>query len=176
MMKKIFYTVGMLMLFFLLTACGATEESLGGEVEETESVQSDEKLEDGQSSNESDENEINQVIVDNENLKATLIKIVKKEDPLWGKSVEVIFDVENKRQDSIEVQARSVSVDNRMVDEAMITMSQEVAPGKSATAKLTIHELEGYEFPEFNENFEMTLYIFNWDFNYDEEHPVKVTF
>lgn len=174
MMKKIYFPIAFLLLFFLLAACGeTTEENVNGKVENTEQTSEDT----GTDEEEERANEINQVIVDNENVKATLVKIVKKEDPIWGRSIEVIFDVQNKRQDSIEVQARSVSADGRMVDEALLTMSQEVAPGKSATAKLTIQEFEGYEFPELKENFEMTLHIFSWDqMDYQEDHPVKVTF
>lgn len=89
----------------------------------------------------------------------------------------MVFDITNKRDHSIEVQARSVSVDDRMIDETILSMSQEVAPGKSATAKLTIQEFEGYEFPQFEKNLEMTLYFFSWDnVDYEEEHPVSVTF
>lgn len=172
-MKKFYYPIAMLMLLLLLAACGeTTEENVNGKVENTETEQTAEETEEDEKVN-----EINQVIVDNENVKATLVKIVKKEDPIWGKSIEVIFDVENKRQNSIEVQARSVSADGRMVDETLLVMSQEVAPGKSATAKLKIQEFEGYEFPELKENFEMTLHIFSWDqMDYQEDHPVKVTF
>lgn len=172
-MKKFYYPIAMLMLLLLLAACGeTTEENVNGKVENTETEQTAEETKEDEKVN-----EINQVIVDNENVKATLVKIVKKEDPIWGKSIEVIFDVENKRQDSIEVQARSVSADGRMVDETLLVMSQEVAPGKSATAKLKIQEFEGYEFPELKENFEMTLHIFSWDqMDYQEDHPVKVTF
>lgn len=172
-MKKFYYPIAMLMLLLLLAACGeTTEENVNGKVENTETEQTAEETKEDEKAN-----EINQVIVDNENVKATLVKIVKKEDPIWGKSIEVIFDVENKRQDSIEVQARSVSADGRMVDETLLVMSQEVAPGKSATAKLKIQEFEGYEFPELKENFEMTLHIFSWDqMDYQEDHPVKVTF
>lgn len=172
-MKKCFYPFAIFMLFLSLTACGeTTEENVNGKVENTETEQTAEETKEDEKAN-----EINQVIVDNENVKATLVKIVKKEDPIWGKSIEVIFDVENKRQDSIEVQARSVSADGRMVDETLLVMSQEVAPGKSATAKLEIQEFEGYEFPELKENFEMTLHIFSWDqMDYQEDHPVKVTF
>lgn len=173
-MKKLYYVLSILLLF-LLTACGEkTEENLGVEVDNTENEQEQKNEEE---TAKKDENELNQVIVDNENVKATLVKIVKKEDDVWGNSVEVIFDVTNKRQDAIEVQANSVSVDDRMVDETLLSMSQEVAPGKSATATLTINEFEGYEFPKFENNFAMTLHIFSWDnMDYSEDHPVEVTF
>ena len=73
---------------------------------------------------------------------------MKKNDELWGQSYEVVFDVENKRADTIVVQAREVSADGRMVDEMLIAMSDELAPGKVGLAKLIIDEYEGYDFPE----------------------------
>src|SRR5690554_711777 len=169
-MKKFFYLLSVLSLFLMLTACGETsEENVSGEEGNAEDQATEES--------EKNENEINQVIVDNENVKATLVKIAKKDDPIWGKSIEVVFDVQNKRTETITVQANEVSADNRMVDEALIAMSQDVASGKSATAKLTINDLEGYDFPELKEVFEMTLHIFSWDnYDYQENYPVKVTF
>lgn len=174
-MKKLAFFVTLL-LSLLIAACGGTEEeNLGGNVDSTEKTESATDNETKEES--STDQELNQVIVDNDNLKATLVKIVKKKDDIFGNSVEVIFDITNKRADNIEVQARSVSVDDRMVDETLLSMSQEVAAGKSATATLTINEYEGYEFPKFENNFEMTLHIFSWDdYDYSEDHPVNVTF
>ena len=164
------------LMFMILTACGnTTEENVEGTVDNTGTDTTNENTNEGKAAN--DENEINQLIVDNENVKATLVKITKINDDTWGNSIEVTFDVENKRQETIEVQARSVSADGRMVDETLLSMSQEVAPGKTATAKLTIMEMEGYEFPELTSDFEMTLHIFSWDnYEYEEDHPVKVQF
>ncbi|MEK4284211.1 MULTISPECIES: hypothetical protein [Ureibacillus] len=172
-MKKILSFMLFLSLL-LLAACGdKTEENLSGDVDSTDT----ETAEGTEDQTDNREQEINEVIVDNENVKATLVKIVRIQDETWGNSVEVVFDITNKRDHSIEVQARSVSVDDRMIDETILSMSQEVAPGKSATAKLTIQEFEGYEFPQFEKNLEMTLYFFSWDnVDYEEEHPVSVTF
>ena len=59
---------------------------------------------------------------------------MKKNDALWGQSYEVVFDVENKRADTIVVQAREVSADGRIVYETLIAMSDELAPGKVGLA------------------------------------------
>lgn len=174
-MKKLLYLMFASCLW--LAACGETsEENVGGDVDK-ENTNENANQQTEETATQNDENEINEVIVDNENVKVTLVKIVKKSDEVWGNSVDVVFDVTNKRSDSIEVQARNVSVDDRMVDETLLTMSQEVAAGKSATATLTVNEFEGYEFPKFEKNFEMVLYIFSWDnADYSEEHPVSITF
>ena len=178
-MKKCIYSAA-LVSALILGACGdTTEENIGGTVEEngTEENSAETSANTENESTDDAVNEINQVIVDNENVKATLLKITKVTDDIWGNSYEVIFDVENKRSDSIEVQARSVSADGRMVDDMLLSMSQEVAPGKSAYATLKISEFDGYEFPELKSDFEMTLHIFSWDnYDYTEDHPVKVTF
>lgn len=173
-MQKLLYLISVTSLL-LLAACGdTTEEDLGGNVDTDTTNENTEQQAEDTSNN---EKEINEVIVDNENVKVTLVKIVSKSDDIWGNSVEVVYDVTNKRSDNIEVQARNVSVDDRMVDETLLSMSQEVAPGKSATATLTINEFEGYEFPKFENNFEMTLHIFSRDnMDYTEEHPVSITF
>lgn len=172
-MKKMLYVGAISSL--LLVGCGdTTEENVDGTVEEntTENVAEEEK-----EAVENEANEINQVIVDNANLKATLVKIVKVNDDIWGNSYEVIFDIQNKRSDTLTVQARNVSADGRMIDEMLLSMSQDIAPSKSASAKLTIQEMEGYEFPELKSDFEMTLHAFSWDnYDYEEDHPVKVTF
>lgn len=173
-MKKILI-FPFLLLILSLTACGTTEENMGGDVNEKENNTTEETNEENNAKN--NENEINKVIVDNENVKVTLVKIVKKSDDIFGNTVEVVFDIQNKRKEPIEVQARSVSVDDRMVDETILSMSQEVAAGKSATATLTINEFEGYDFPQFEKNLEMKLHFFSWDdMDYEEEHPVNVTF
>ena len=164
----------------MLGACGdTTEENIGGTVEEDDTeVNSTETSANTENESADDAiNEINQVIVGNKNVKATLLKITKVTYNIWGNSCEVIFDVENKRIESIEVQARSVSADGRMIDDMLLSMSQEVALGKSAYATLKISEFDGYEFLGLNSDFEMTLHIFSWDnYDYTEDHPVKVTF
>ena len=156
----------------MLVGCGdTTTESVGGNVESytgTEVVE--------ETTNQATE-QINQVIADNENFKITLLDILKVSDDIWGNSIEVRFDVENKRSETITVQARNVSADGRMVDETLLSMSDDVATGKVGTARLTISEFEGYEFPELNSDLELTLHVFSWDnYDYQEDVPVKVSF
>lgn len=109
-------------------------------------------------------------------MKATLVSVERKTDSLFGDSVEVTFEVENKRSDTIEVQAREVSADGKMIDEAMLVMSQEVSSGKKADAVLTIQNFEeDGELPAMEENIEMLLHIFSWDdFDFTEDHEVTI--
>lgn len=178
-MKKLIYVFATLIMSIVLAGCGETEtESVPGNVQTDSTQKNTEKNSETDSADKGvEENKINQVIVDNDNYKATLLEIVKKSDEIWGNSIEVIYEIENKLNYTIGVQARSVSADGYMVDEATLSMSQEVAAGKKAKAVLTINDFEGYDFPELNSDFEMKLYMFNYDsFEEIAEHDVKVTF
>mgnify|MGYP003504971339 FL=1 len=172
MNKFIFSAV--LILTVALAGCGnSSEENINGTIKNDTATNSNNGAE---KENEEKEN-INQVIVDNDMYKITLLEIVKKEDVIWGNSIDVVYEVENRLDYTIGVQARSVSADGYMVDEAIYSMSQEVAAGKKAKAVLTINDFEGYDFPELTSDFEMTLVVFNYDtFEDIAEHPVKVSF
>lgn len=171
-MKKFLVVV---LVALLLGACGATE------TKEPKSVDSSEKSKNETNKEETKKEEpkkLNQEIADTENIKATLISVEKKEDDVFGDTIEVMFEVENKRDDTIEIQAREVSADGKMVDEGMLSMSQEISGGKKADATLTIQNYDdGKEIPELKENLEMILYAFSWDnMDFEEEHNVKIDF
>lgn len=180
-MKKLVFSAALVSVL-LLGACGDTEtEKLSGTTnsEETNSTneENSETTETAEEESEETSEDINEVVVDNENYKATLLNIVKKTDDIWGNSIDVTFEIENKMDKTIGVQSRSVSADGYMVDEALISMSQEVVAGKKAKAVLTISDYEGYDFPELNSDFEMQLHFFDYDsFEDIAQHEVKVSF
>ena len=122
--------------------------------------------------------EYNKVLVDNDNLRAELLSIEYMYDDIFDQEViEVTFDITNKQDFPIEVQARSVSINDRMVegDDILVAMSQDVGPGKSAYAVLSIQNFGDKGRLKLEGNFEMTLYIFNWDdWDYSVEIPVSV--
>lgn len=179
-MFKKFFVIGVIALMLgLLAACGG--ETTNVEEKDVAKVEAKDKngdAADKEKEAESDVKELNQEIVDNENIKATLVSVEKKSDETWGDSIEVTFEVENKREDTIEVQAREVSTDGKMVDESMLSMSQEISGGKKADAVLTIENLEeGGKLPPIEENLEMVLHAFSWDdMDYEENQQVKVEF
>lgn len=119
--------------------------------------------------------EINEEIVNNDELQATLLRIERKEDVFFEEVYNVIFEVENKLDHQIAVQARQVSADGEEIDETILSMSQNVDPGKKEKAVLQVLNMDGYEFPNIEENFEMILHVISFEnFNYMEEYPVKV--
>jgi hypothetical protein len=117
---------------------------------------------------------INQAIVDDETVKATLTSIELVEDPEWDeKRYVVTYEVENKTDLTLVVQAESVSADGKMIDEGLLTMSTEIAPGKKADAVLEIEDYDNPErLPEIKENFEMTLDVFDWDYQIEKKYEV----
>lgn len=181
MKKRILFLSIILGITLVVGACGEEAADSGsGAMEEAEASEDNESgTETEESGNDDGRNvqEFDQEIVDNENVKAVLKSIEYIEDDIFGDAIEITFEVENKRDDTIEVQAREVSADGKMVDEAMQSMSQEVAGGKVADAVLTIQSLEGKELPSMEENFEMLLHVFSWDdMDFEEGHEVKVEF
>lgn len=157
---------------FVLAACGnGTQEQVEADTEssteQTESTsQENTSVSEESSTQETDATviELNQNIVDDENIKADLVSVEKYVDDLWGETIEVKFDVTNNTDSTITVQAREVSIDDRMVDESLQFMSQEVSSGKSAEAILTLQDVSGEtELPELTGNFDMLLHVFSYD-------------
>src|SRR5699024_11467173 len=77
---------------------------------------------------------------------------------------------------TIVVQAREVSADGKMIDDMMISMSQEISGGKMADAVLEIENYDG-DLPEIEEDIEMILHIFSWDdHDFEGDVDVKIEF
>ncbi|WP_208587943.1 hypothetical protein [Gracilibacillus suaedae] len=192
-MKKALLLLFSIVLAGLLVACGdgedaGTSEDNQSTEENTEQASGEEEASDGSEEAEATEEEektsdnklieINEEIEDNDNFKATLVSIERIYDETFDEEkIDVTFEVENKRDETIEFQAREVSIDGKMVDESLLMMSTEVSSGKSADAVLTIQDYEGGELPAMEEDFEMLLNVFSWDnMDYEEQAEVSVTF
>jgi len=92
-------------------------------------------------------------------------------------TVTITFDILNKRKDAIIISAQRLSVDERMVDETIYEMHQEISPQKAANARLIIQQADEIEFPEFKNDLEMEIHISSTeDPSYFEKHPVKIIF
>ncbi|MBU8906515.1 hypothetical protein [Desertibacillus haloalkaliphilus] len=178
-MKKAFI-VGLTAM--MLTACGGeTPVEEDNDPIETETPEVDEatevepEMEEDTAAEGEFYQEFNEEIADTENIRATLMSVEKVVDETWDdERILVTFEVENKMEDTIEVQAREVSADNRMIDQSMLSMSQEVSGGKLADAVLTIQNYDG-DLPDIEDNIEMILHIFSWDdYDFTEQHDVHI--
>jgi hypothetical protein len=171
-MKKLL-VVGLSAL--VLAACGDTEvsEKEVGKVETTESVTNEEEA---APAKEVDTIDVNKEIVNNANMAAKLTKVEKIVDKEWDEELyRVTYEVENKTDKTLTFQANEVSSDGKMIDEGMLTMSQDVAPGKKADAVLEIQNYEG-PLPEIKNNLEMILRVYDEDYVVEEDHRVSVDF
>lgn len=183
-MKRILFALFSLIVIIGLAACSGedVEEKDVSSVESSEEENEAEAAEKEEESEETDAEaaaeEFNEVIADNDNFKVTLLSVEHIVDQDWDEEkYEIKFEVENKTDETVEVQAREVSADDKMVDESMIFLSQEVSGGKVADAVLEIQNYNGDELPDMEENLEMILHIFSWDDMENEENfDVKIEF
>lgn len=122
--------------------------------------------------------EYNQAIASDDLFDITLTTIEYLEDSIFGDSIEITFTVLNKSDMTVEVQAREISFDNKMVDDSLPSMSQEISAGKTADCVLTLISYDdSVELPAMEDNMELTLHIFSWDdWDFDHNYPVTLNF
>ncbi|HLR79996.1 MAG TPA: hypothetical protein VK119_05390 [Bacillota bacterium] len=142
---------------------------------EDEKDKKDEKSEE----DEGEAEEFNEEVIDTKQFKAKLIRAERVSDEFQkGERIEVTFEVENKRKDTVTVRGEEVSVDGKMVDDMMVYMMQDVSGGKKADIVLTIDDNYGKEkLPEMEENLEFILKVYSKE-NIEslDEHVVKIDF
>lgn len=177
MNKKIMTLLVSIIAVFGLVACGetTTEEKEIESVGASESSEEDKTDSDG-SEESSDVEEVEEVIANDDYIKATLVNVEHVVDDLFDEEKYVInIDLENKTSDKIVVQARDVSIDGTMVDD-MVFFSEEIAGEKNAKGKMEIQNYEG-DLPSMDDNLEFILVILN-DETYEDitEHDVKIEF
>ena len=174
-MKKLL-GLSILSLLVILGACSeSSTEKENDSVNSEATGEQPTNTQDQEDASENEKKEFNEVIADTDNVKATLIGFEKIVDKTWDEEKYVVkFEVENKREDTIEVQAREVSADGKMIDDSMLMMSTEISGGKKADAELTIQNYDG-DLPVIEENLEMILHIFSWDdYDFSEDHNVTL--
>lgn len=160
-------------LLLTLAACGDDVEKKS--VSSVESSDKNEEASDEQEESQEESKDFNEVIVDNDNLKVTLISVAKVEDKEWDEErYEVNFEIINKRDDTIEVQAHEVSADGKMIDD-LVAFSETVSGGKEADAIMVIENYDG-DLPEIKEDLEFVLDVFSYDEDYEEQQDVKIEF
>lgn len=125
-MKRLKLLLIVLFVFSFIAACGNTANDTE-DLDKTDTTDEVVEKDEGEKTTEKNDGmvrEYNQQIVDNENIRATLVRVERIVDETWDEErVEIVFEVENKRSDTIEVQAREVSADGKMIDDTMLVMS-----------------------------------------------------
>src|SRR5699024_8331228 len=166
-----------------LTACGGEKgveekkvKSADGKADETEEGAAEDKEEE-EKEEDSKEQQFNEEIVDNDDVKATLISVEKIAENEWDEDrIKITYEVEMKGQDTTVVEAREEPADGKMIDDMMISRSQEISGGKMADAVLEIENYDG-DLPEIEEDIEMILHIFSWDdHDFEGDVDVKIEF
>ncbi|PTY92935.1 hypothetical protein [Heyndrickxia sporothermodurans] len=156
---------------------GSETEQVEGNVNKQDQSAEQKSADKKEAAKEDNNTDVNKVIADDENVKATLLRVERKKDDVFGDTIDVVFEIQNKTDRNLEFQARSVSVDGKMVDETILSMSQEISPGKTADARLTMTEFEGYELPALEKDLELELHGFDWDnMEFELNYPVSITF
>jgi len=179
-MRNILFALLSFIIIAGLVACDGEEvqdkdvSSVESSNEENEAAAAEEETEEEEEA----VKEFNKEIIDNDSVKATLVSVEHIVDKDWDEEkYDIKFEVENKLDDTVEVQAREVSADGKMVDESMLMMSQEISGGKVADAVLTIESFEGDDLPDMEEDLEMILHVFSWeDMEQEENIDVNIEF
>lgn len=156
----------------VLSGCGEGET----EVEKKEGAVSTEQEE---VKNDKEKTIEEQVLLDNDQYMVKVVDFVVKEDSFSGQEAKVILAVENKTDQTIEVQSREGSVDGEMFDDAFV-LSETVAPGKTAKMSLSLSEMwldeDAQEFPEFNDYLETNIVLLDDGFQELESVPLRIDF
>ncbi len=172
-MKKIKIVLSLVLLLGL-SACSSSNDT------STESGTTDANESETQNGVETSENfkEYNQVVTNDDLFEITLTTVEFIEDDIFWDSIEITFEVLNKTDRTVEVQADEVSIDNRMIDFGIYSMSQEISAGKIADCVLTLTTYdEDEELPAMEDNLEMILNIFDWeDWEFEHNYNVKLDF
>lgn len=75
---------------------------------------------------------------------------------------EIIYEIYNQTDYTIEVQTREVSLDNLMIDDYVL-MSYTIAPGKVGRADMDMVDYSDDDLPQLEGLLELNLKFFNWD-------------
>lgn len=182
-MKKVLILFLSLFVALTLAACGSeSEEKEIGEVDsegekqsEQEEVEASSDSEESEAAEESEEVEsstYDEVLLDNDDAMVSLQGIETIRDETFGDEYKIKLTIENKLDETIEVQAHEVSLDGLMVDD-MVFFSETVAGGKKSNAELSIMALDE-ELPELNENLEFKLMILDESFETLNDSVVSI--
>ncbi|MGX7109286.1 hypothetical protein [Facklamia miroungae] len=103
------------------------------------------------------------ILVDDTDFYIAFKEINEKEDSFFGRSHEIVFEIENRTDEKLMVQADTASIDGKMIDPSMITFFQEIGSGKRADVKMSIMSYDPKEeIPELKGDLELEINAFNF--------------
>lgn len=182
-MKKLLVGI---VLVFLLAACGEETKDIDTSVDQNDEQNQKDENTSGDSANKENnvgdeaadtrEETASVVVLDEAGVKITYTGLTITEDAVFGKEAKLNFSIENSTDKLVTVQERNMSVDGYMVDETILTFSEDVAAGKKAKGAITFSEFEGYDFPAFNETIEFDLVVIDGEsWENIVQKPVNIT-
>lgn len=141
--------------------------------EEDTNQPSDDTTDDDTTAEDSNIIAINQPIVDDDVLTMELVEAeLVNHEHFEEYYYEIRFEVKNNSDVTVILDASELSINDRMVDPVSYTMFQEISSGKSAETILYIQDF-GNELPPLENNIELKIKVYDWDFTVDEEYPVR---
>lgn len=103
------------------------------------------------------------VIVDDKDFTIKFKELITGSESYYGPTYEFVFLVENKTDRDINIQVRNVSINDFMLEDGMVRMSQEISSGKKAKTSLLIRADEGEELPDLEGNLDFKFSITDWE-------------
>lgn len=164
MRKKFIYIV---ILIVFITACSETNS-----VETKSEVARPSEITSGILKN---SKVLNQQVVDDENVKVTLISIESKSHEKIGEYLEVKFKITNKQEYTVKVQTKEVILDGEIIDQSMVNMSEFIAGENDVESVLLIRSIDKKKYFKLPDILEISLQFLSFE-NYDfrAEHHLKV--
>lgn len=175
-----------IILIFMIAGCSSLnsskKETVEGQVVKSDSAEEENeenKENEQEEESKAESQEINQLIADDENIKISLLKIVRRSgDTRRDEGIDIIFEIENKLDRNINLSAESVSSDGKMVDRGIYSMYQDITANKMADVELNIMKIDDKELPALEEDLELTIFAYDPDdYEFEElQYPVKISF
>lgn len=165
-------------LSLILVACDVvdvdsdTQDSVDSKTENVEN--NNENNSNNNDSNEEESTDYDKVLVDSDTAKVTLQNITKVVDSMFDEEYyKIKVEIENKYENTLEVQTREFSIDGKMADD-MVIFSETVSSGKKSDATIKIQNYDG-DLPEMKEELEFILTFIDMDdWEFEEDHDVKI--
>ncbi|MGX7108885.1 hypothetical protein [Facklamia miroungae] len=116
------------------------------------------------------------IITDDEDFFIKYIEVNEKDDEDLGYYYEFVFEVENKTDKTMNILAEDVTIDDDLVDEKMVFLSEEIEAGAKDQIILKIQSLdEDEKVPELDDDLEMMLKLVNdEDPDLNIDYPVQI--